>query len=129
TLESVFSQHGVNLEVIVIDGGSTDGSVDILQRHAHRLAYWASEPDRGQSHAFNKGLARARGDAWFVLNSDDLLLPGALATLAAPMADPAVNWTCAQAELWRENEGAFGLVAPTPARDALDILTPWRRRG
>jgi glycosyltransferase involved in cell wall biosynthesis len=83
TLRSVLDeQPGVEVELIVIDGGSTDGSVAILERYAPRLAYWVSEPDRGQAHAINKGLSRARGDILCWLNSDDRLEPGALAPVA-----------------------------------------------
>lgn len=129
TLQSVFAQTGVETEIIVIDGGSTDGSVVILERHAGRLAYWESAADRGQSHAFNKGLARATGDAWLLLNSDDLLLPGALSALAQPLADPGVAWSCATAEIWSETDGVLGLITPRHPQDTLDLLCPWRRRN
>ena len=73
-------------EIFVIDGGSTDGSVDIIRRHAGQLAYWVSEPDRGQSHAINKGFERATGDIFGWLNSDDWYHPGALRSVAAAFA-------------------------------------------
>jgi glycosyltransferase involved in cell wall biosynthesis len=78
TLRSVASQDYPRTEHIVIDGGSTDGSVEIIRRHAPQLRHWVSEPDRGQSHAINKGLAMATGDVLGWLNSDDTYLPGAL---------------------------------------------------
>jgi hypothetical protein len=83
TIESVLSQGYPNLQYIVIDGGSTDGSVDIIRRYADRLDYWVSEKDRGQSHAINKGLARCNGEWFNWVNSDDYFLPGALQALAA----------------------------------------------
>jgi glycosyltransferase involved in cell wall biosynthesis len=77
-LRSVLEQDYPYLEVIVIDGGSTDGSRAILERYAPRLAYWVSEPDAGQADGINKGLRRATGEIVAWLNSDDVYLPGAI---------------------------------------------------
>ncbi len=91
-LDSVLGQSCQDFELIVVDGGSTDGTVGILKEYAPRLAWWVSEPDRGQSDAFNKGFARARGCYFVWLNADDILLPGTLAAAKAALADGRHAW-------------------------------------
>jgi glycosyltransferase involved in cell wall biosynthesis len=92
TLRSIIEQGYPNLELIVVDGGSSDDSVDVIRRHEASLAWWVSEKDRGQSHAINKGLQRATGDVVNWLCSDDRLAPGALHRIAAAFAaDPTLD--------------------------------------
>ena len=85
TIRSVLLQGYPDLEYIVIDGGSTDGSLDLIRKYERWITYWVSEPDRGQSHAINKGWQRATGDIIAYLNSDDTYEPRALANAALAM--------------------------------------------
>jgi len=78
SIQSVLNQDYLNIELIVIDGGSTDGSVEIIQRYADKLAYWVSESDEGQAQAINKGIAQATGEWIGWQNSDDLFSPNAI---------------------------------------------------
>src|SRR5437867_4022902 len=78
TIRSVLAQTGVVLEYLVMDGGSTDQTVEILRKYSERLQY-VSKPDRGQTDAINEGMRRARGRILAYLNSDDTYLPGAVA--------------------------------------------------
>ena len=92
-IESVLSQNYPNLEFILLDGGSKDGSLDIIQRYQHHFSFWKSGPDGGQAEALKTGFSMATGDVFCWLNSDDVFLPNALRKVAESFADnPNVNF-------------------------------------
>jgi glycosyltransferase involved in cell wall biosynthesis len=96
TIRSVIDQGYPNLEYIIIDGGSTDNSVDVIRKYEKHLAYWVSERDRGQTDALNKGIKRCTGDVFGFINSDDFLYPKSLSRIADTWAEGArwmVGWS------------------------------------
>jgi glycosyltransferase involved in cell wall biosynthesis len=111
TIRSVLDQDYLNIEYIVIDGGSTDNSPEILRKYADHLKYWETIADRGQAHAINKGLQRANGEILGWLNSDDVLLSGTVNRIAAAFEKhPEVDVIYGRIE--RINER--GELIPTP---------------
>ncbi len=98
TITSILDQGYPELEYIIIDGGSTDNSVEIIKKYEKHLSYWISEPDRGQSHAINKGIAHCTGQIFNWINSDDYLEKGALFHVA---------------EAWQEDKNAAAWVGAT----------------
>lgn len=128
TIRSILLQGYPNLEYIIIDGGSADGSVDIIRKYADRLDYWVSKRDRGSAHAINKGFARAHGEIFGWLNSDDFLLPGAISRVVEmhKKYPTAVAWV---GGCYRIDPDGRILSSIIPYGLDRDSLADWGRRG
>jgi glycosyltransferase involved in cell wall biosynthesis len=138
-IRSVLDQGYPHLEYIIVDGGSGDGSVDVIRRYADRLAFWVSEPDRGQANAVNKAMAHVTGDIVGWVNSDDFYYPGAIrAAVEAFADDPDAGFVYGRGN--RVDEGgaliepfrhtrSFDLDALTRGIDYILQPTVFMRRG
>lgn len=112
TIQSVVSQDYANKEYIVIDGGSTDGTTDIIRQYSSDISYFVSEPDNGISDAFNKGIRHATGDLIVLINSDDYLLPEALQNVAQHY-DTATDIFCCNLILWNDRSDEKRIIKPS----------------
>lgn len=122
TLCSVISQQYPALEYIVVDGGSTDGSVGIIERYEADITHWISEPDRGHADALNKGFARTTGEIMCWINSSDLHYPWTLATVAEIFTQfPQVEWISGTGSMFDE-DGRLRVVVSSPGVNLYDIL-------
>lgn len=105
TMRSVLEQDYPNIEYLVVDGGSTDGSVEIIKKYAKNLAWWVSEKDRGQADGINKGFARAGGKYIAWLNSDDFYFPGAVRkAVEALESNPEVGFIFGNVQVVEKDE-------------------------
>jgi glycosyltransferase involved in cell wall biosynthesis len=138
TIRSVLDQGYPNLEYVVQDGGSSDGTLEVLERYAPRLARVVSEPDEGQADAINRGFADSTGEIMAYLNSDDLLLPGSLAYVAAFFAQhPDVDAVYGHRVVIDPLDRDIGMWVLPPHRDwvvTIQDFVPqetlfWRRRS
>ena len=103
TILSIIEQDYNNLEYIIIDGGSTDSTVDIIKKYEDRIAFWISETDNGQSHAINKGIEIASGDIFNWINADDYLENGALKLIATEFVKEEIDIVCTNTVLFNEH--------------------------
>ena len=130
TILSVLHQGYPSVEHIVMDGGSTDGTLAVLERYRERLAHCQSEPDNGQSHAINKGMALATGEILTWLNSDDMLAPGALAAVALAFDTNQADMVAGICRMYRDGELVAQHITscaegPLPLDDLLDLDGGW----
>jgi len=102
TILSVIGQTYPNIEYLIIDGGSTDGTLDIIDRYSKRIDYWISEPDKGISDAFNKGIASAQGDIIGIINADDWYEADAVELVVQQMQDADVVY--GKIRFWKDNQ-------------------------
>lgn len=102
TILSVIEQNYPNLEYIIIDGGSTDNTVDIIKKYEKHIDFWVSEKDKGQSDAINKGIRKITGDVVNWLNSDDYYMPGALHHVANVFSDKSVTAYCGKSRIFSD---------------------------
>ena len=109
TIQSVLGQDYPRIEYIIMDGGSTDGTVDVIKKYENKLAYWVSEKDKGQTDAINKGFARATGDILAWINSDDTYEPGAIAAAVKYLQEhPEVGMVYADCNFINEDGRVIG---------------------
>lgn len=123
TLRSVITQNYPELEYVVIDGGSSDGSADIIKRYEADLACWVSEPDHGHAHALNKGFSRTSGEIMCWINSSDVYFPWTFETVAQVFSQlPQVEWLMGMPSAF-DISGGPRLISPASrAVNVYDVL-------
>ncbi len=128
TINSILDQGYPNLEYFVIDGGSTDNTISILEKYAKHIDFWTSEPDNGQAAAINRGFAKASGEILAWLNSDDTYESGTFAKVVkAFQQHPKVDVMSGRCRIWY-GDSRNRLIAPSPLRcfdDFLKVGTNW----
>lgn len=112
TIQSIVNQGYDNLEYLIIDGGSKDGTMSIVDKYRDKIAFVVSEPDKGICDAFNKGIAHATGDIIGIINSDDILLPEALETVSSYYS-PDIDVYSGNVLMWNDQNGQTYIRKPT----------------
>jgi len=127
TIESVLSQEYPNLDYFIVDGGSTDGTVEVIRKYEARISGWISEPDRGMYDALNKGFARTTGEVMGWISATDLLLPGGLAAVGGVFRDlPEVRWITGRPS-WIDEGGKTTKVGEIPQWSRTPFLAGYNR--
>lgn len=121
TFKSILVQDYPNLEWFVVDGGSKDNSLDLIRKYEKHFAWWVSEKDRNHPHALNKGYAKATGDIFCFVNSDDTIDPGVLHYVAKQFKDPKVDWVVGWAKYF-DDSGDEWYYPPKATDRAVDWL-------
>ncbi len=127
TIRSVLLQGYPNLEYIIIDGGSTDGSVEIIRKYESWLAYWVSMPDKGQCEAINKGIRRTTGDVIAWLNSDDTYRPGAIFKAVKALQDGDAGLVCSRCRMTTPDGTLLGMYDPDLPITSRNLIMLWER--
>jgi glycosyltransferase involved in cell wall biosynthesis len=124
TIRSVLDQGYENLEYLIVDGGSTDSSLETIRRYEDRISWWVSEPDEGQTDALNKGLARATGDVIAYVNSDDYYLPGAFDAALGALERSGAPWVVGAARVFDEHDRPIEEVWRPEPLQASEVAAP-----
>lgn len=127
TIDSVLSQNYSRLEYLIIDGGSTDNTLDIIKKYSKHITYWVSEPDRGQSDAINKGLKLSTGDVFNWLNSDDYYESDTLAFVGEQFLQKECLILCGKSRIFDETGTRYFSSGTDLYKDNLAKTIGWAR--
>ena len=109
-IRSILNQNYKNFELIIIDGGSVDGTINVLEQYSDKISYWISETDTGIYNAWNKALVKATGEWICFIGSDDVLLPNSLEKIVAKAKYPAVNFVSSRVMMVGDDGENFGSI-------------------
>ncbi|MEO6731327.1 MAG: glycosyltransferase family 2 protein [Ferruginibacter sp.] len=127
TIQSIIGQGYPNLEYIIIDGGSTDNTTEVIKKYEQYISLWVSEPDNGQSDAINKGLAKCTGDIFNWINSDDYLEPGALQKIGEAFLNADADIVCGFTRIFSESNQQDIMLHRTELFDTMEATLVQQR--